>query len=135
MPSIYTVKVNGRISIVTDVLPYLFARVHDLRNAAGPVTVEEDGREMSALEVEELMLAYHAGRERAAVALPAETPESLLSEAKALEERAARKEVLSRQDWCSAPEVSRLQRDAEIFREEAASKRRRAARLSGVASY
>jgi hypothetical protein len=57
--SVYTVRVNGRTSIVTDVLSHLFARLHDLRSAAGPVTVEAGGRELKAIEVEELMLAYH----------------------------------------------------------------------------
>ena len=132
MPT-YTVRVNGSASLSTQSLPQLFARLYDLRNAAGPVTVEEDGREMSALEVEELMLAYHAGRERAAVALPAETPESLLAEATELEARALTKERQANAQWCRAPGT--LLHDAEIFREEAAGKRRRAAKLAGVASY
>ena len=131
MPT-YTVRVNGRTSRTTDSLPHLFARLHDLRTAAGPVTVEKDGVEMTAHEVEELMLAYHRAPPKPA-ALSTETAESLLAEARELEERALTKEQQANASWCRTPGT--LLHDAEIFREEAASKRRRAARLAGVASY
>lgn len=128
----YTVRVNGRAVVTTESMPRLFAYLHDLRTAAGPVTVEEDGREMTAHEVEELMLSYHRAPQKPAP-LPTETAESLLSEAMELEARALQKERQANAEWCKSPDV--LRHDAEIFREEAASKRRRAAHLAGVASY
>lgn len=57
----YAVRVNGRTVVKTESLPRLFSYVHDLRGAIGLVTVEKDGHEMKAVEVEELMLAYHEG--------------------------------------------------------------------------
>lgn len=136
MPT-YTVRVNGSASLSTSSLPHLFAALHDLRNAAGPVTVEEDGKELTALDFEELALAYHAGTTaRVTASLPTETVESLLSEAKELEEGAERKaRLVARLKAAGALTDTGLEKDVEIYRSEAASKRRRAARLSGVASY
>lgn len=135
--STYTVRVNGRHSLTTESVPELLACTHDLRSAAGPVSVEEDGKELTALDFEELALAYHAGTTaRVTAALPTETVESLLAEAADLEQRAARKARLV-DSLVAAGRITDegLCRDINIFREEAAGKRRRAARLSGVASY
>ncbi|MCY1042666.1 hypothetical protein OV208_15175 [Corallococcus sp. bb12-1] len=54
----------------------------------------------------------------------------LRKEAEDLETRAAHKERQAKAAWCSAEEAIFLERDADIYSEQAATKRDRARRLS-----
>lgn len=55
----YRVLCNGRLSLASDFLPRVRRRVAELRDAAGPVTLEvrEDGgyRELTANEARDLL--------------------------------------------------------------------------------